>query len=85
MFQTGRRYSCAKIAKTINNVFASLLLQIAIFITDINNKSPEPDYDNFNTTVYIYENATTGDDITFVAATDLDRDGKLHLIVTQIS
>lgn len=46
--------------------------QIKIDITDINNKVPE--VDALQIDIEIYENATTGDFIRQVVATDLDRD-----------
>lgn len=49
--------------------------QIAIDIIDINNKLPEAG--DFESEIYLYENATTGDLITKVIATDLDRDSKV--------
>lgn len=36
-----------------------------------------PEIDRFDAEVKIYENATTGELITTVEVTDLDRDGKL--------
>lgn len=46
-----------------------------IEITDINNKVPE--VGEFLTEISRYENATTGDFISRVNTTDLDRDGIL--------
>lgn len=48
--------------------------KISIYIVDINNKIPEEA--EFEKEIYLYENATTGDFITQVVATDLDRDSK---------
>ncbi|CAH2085837.1 unnamed protein product [Euphydryas editha] len=47
---------------------------LTIRIIDINNKDPEAKTDKFNTTVFIYENAKTGDDVVTLVAEDLDRD-----------
>lgn len=50
------------------------MFQIKIDITDINNKAPKAE--DFLMEVSLYENATTGDLISRVIATDLDRDGE---------
>ncbi|VVD00119.1 unnamed protein product [Leptidea sinapis] len=47
---------------------------ISIFIIDINNKMPFPETDKFNETVYIYENATSGDEVVSLVSLDQDRD-----------
>ncbi|KAJ6639917.1 Cadherin-23 [Pseudolycoriella hygida] len=45
---------------------------IKIHIIDINNKIPT--FGEFNTTVELYENATTGDEIRTILTSDMDRD-----------
>lgn len=54
--------------------------QITINITDINNKIPEPDHTRLELKVEIYENATSGDFVTTIAAFDLDRDGMWNIL-----
>lgn len=53
-----------------------LIPQIQIRITDTNNKIPQ--VGDFAMNIWLYENATTGDEITRVIATDLDRDSEIH-------
>lgn len=57
--------------------------QIQIRITDTNNKIPQ--VGDFAMEIKLYENATTGDEITRVIATDLDRDSKDKSIIINLS
>lgn len=43
---------------------------------DTNNKKPEALSTQFDTIIYIYENATSGDEVVQLVTSDLDRDGK---------
>lgn len=56
--------------------------QIQIRITDTNNKIPQ--VGDFAMEIKLYENATTGDEITRVSATDLDRDSKDKSIIINL-
>ncbi|XP_041988818.1 cadherin-23-like [Aricia agestis] len=58
---------------------------ITIEIIDTNNKVPFERTDKFNVTVYIYENATTGDEVVVLASSDLDRDEIYHTVSYQIN
>ena len=57
--------------------------QIQIRITDTNNKIPQ--VGEFAKEIWLYENATTGDEITRVIATDLDRDSEDNSIIINLS
>lgn len=57
--------------------------QIQIRITDTNNKIPQ--VGDFAMEISLYENATTGDEITRVLVTDLDRDSKDNSIIINLS
>ncbi|XP_052759577.1 LOW QUALITY PROTEIN: cadherin-23-like [Galleria mellonella] len=58
---------------------------ITIQITDTNNKWPQPEISKFNTTVWIYENATHGDEVVQIVSSDLDRDELYHTVSYQIN
>ncbi|XP_039750968.1 protocadherin-16-like isoform X2 [Pararge aegeria] len=58
---------------------------ITIQIIDTNNKIPTVRTDLFNATVYLYENATQGDEVVIVASEDLDRDEIYHTVSYQIN
>ncbi|KAM3956312.1 LOW QUALITY PROTEIN: cadherin-AgCad1-like [Aphomia sociella] len=58
---------------------------IIISITDTNNKWPQAEIEKFNTTVWIYENATHGDDVVKIISSDLDRDELYHTVSYQIN
>ncbi|XP_045767241.1 cadherin-23-like [Maniola jurtina] len=58
---------------------------ITIQIIDTNNKSPMARTDLFNVTVYLYENATQGDEVVVVVSEDLDRDVIYHTVSYQIN
>ncbi|CAH0582882.1 unnamed protein product [Chrysodeixis includens] len=55
---------------------------LCIDIIDTNNKSPETE--NANITVWVWENATEGDTVAQLSATDLDRDELYHTVRYQI-
>lgn len=59
----------------------TVFFQITIEILDTNNKTPFPDTSLFNNTVYIYENATSGDPVLQLYAGDYDRDGEIFLLL----
>nr|QNS31153.1 cadherin [Cnaphalocrocis medinalis] len=58
---------------------------IQIEILDTNNKVPEADYERFNVTVYVWENATTGDEVVQLYSSDLDRDEIYNTVRYQIN
>lgn len=74
-------FGFGKIFNTYLKIFILLLVfrifQLEIFIIDTNNKNPNPLTNEFNTTLYIYENASTNYEIVKIKAEDLDRDGIL--------
>ncbi|XP_063827674.1 protocadherin Fat 3-like [Ostrinia nubilalis] len=53
---------------------------IEIEIIDTNNKVPEPLTEKFNTTVYVWENATSGDEVVQLYSHDRDRDELYHTV-----
>jgi hypothetical protein len=58
----------------INTIIKNFVyFQIKITVIDINNKFPQ--IEDFETVIEMYENATTGDHIVTVIASDKDRDG----------
>ncbi|KAJ0177622.1 hypothetical protein K1T71_006495 [Dendrolimus kikuchii] len=59
--------------------------EIAIQIIDTNNKEPFPIRDLFNVTVYVWENATSGDEVVQIISDDLDRDEIYHTVRYQIN
>lgn len=63
----------------------NLQLQIAIAITDTNNKIPRAETDMFPSEERIYENAPNGTKITTIIASDQDRDRKCAYITRYLS
>ncbi|XP_026330204.1 protocadherin Fat 4-like [Hyposmocoma kahamanoa] len=53
---------------------------ITIQILDTNNRIPTPDTTMYNETVYIFENATSGDFVQQLFSNDLDRDEIYHTV-----
>ncbi|XP_063386111.1 protein dachsous-like [Cydia fagiglandana] len=51
--------------------------EISIYITDTNNKEPQPDYTQFQVEVEIYEDAGEGSEVVQLVAADQDREGEL--------
>ncbi|XP_068627415.1 cadherin-AgCad1-like [Battus philenor] len=58
---------------------------ITIEIIDTNNKVPRAETDKFDVVVYVYENATSGDEIVQIVAKDDDRDEMYSTVRYQIS
>ncbi|CAG4933762.1 unnamed protein product [Parnassius apollo] len=58
---------------------------IAIQIIDTNNKVPQAETDKFDVVVYVYENATSGDEIVQIVSSDKDRDEIYHTVRYQIN
>lgn len=59
--------------------------EISIYITDTNNKEPQPDYTQFQVEVEIYEDATEGTEVVQLVATDQDREAIYHTVRYQIN
>lgn len=57
-----------------------ILLQISISIIDTNNKNPQIELTEFETTIRMYENATEEDYVGKVIASDLDRDAPHNVL-----
>ncbi|XP_050349459.1 protocadherin Fat 3-like [Nymphalis io] len=58
---------------------------ITIQIIDTNNKNPMARTDKFETTVYLYENAKSGDEVVVIKSEDLDRDEIYNTVSYQIN
>ncbi|XP_038217094.1 protocadherin Fat 1-like [Zerene cesonia] len=58
---------------------------ITIAIQDTNNKVPYPNTMEFPEVVYIYENATSGDEVVTLVSNDYDRDEMYHTVRYQIN
>ncbi|CAG4946142.1 unnamed protein product [Colias eurytheme] len=58
---------------------------ITIAIQDTNNKVPYPNTQEFLEVVYIYENATSGDEVVKLMSKDYDRDEMYHTVRYQIN
>nr|XP_026498507.1 protein dachsous-like [Vanessa tameamea] len=58
---------------------------ITIQIIDTNNKNPMARTDMFNTTVSLYENAKSGDEVVVIKSEDLDRDEMYNTVSYQIN
>nr|QFP12818.1 cadherin-related midgut membrane protein [Lymantria xylina] len=58
---------------------------ISIYIIDTNNKIPQAEIELFSTTVYVWENATSGTEIETIISSDLDRDEIYHTVSYQIN
>ncbi|XP_063540838.1 protocadherin Fat 1-like [Cydia strobilella] len=59
--------------------------EISIYITDTNNKEPQPDYTQFQVEVEIYEDAGEGTEVVQLVATDQDREAIYHTVSYQIN
>ncbi|XP_075975778.1 cadherin-AgCad1-like [Anticarsia gemmatalis] len=63
--------------------------EITINIIDTNNKVPQPemppDEEDFEGIIYVWENATSGDEVYTVLSSDLDRDEIYHTVSYQIN
>ncbi|XP_053605469.1 protocadherin Fat 3-like [Plodia interpunctella] len=59
--------------------------EISIRIIDTNNKIPVAETSQFNETVWIYENATSGDTVVQLVSSDLDRDEIYYTVSYQIN
>ncbi|XP_013167274.1 PREDICTED: cadherin-23-like isoform X1 [Papilio xuthus] len=58
---------------------------ITIYIIDTNNKTPRAETEEFDVVVYVYENATSGDDIVYLVSSDDDRDEMYNTVRYQIN
>ncbi|CAH2040187.1 unnamed protein product, partial [Iphiclides podalirius] len=59
--------------------------EISIEIIDTNNKVPRAEIEQFDTVIYVYENATSGDEIVRIVSSDDDRDAMYNTVRYQIN
>ncbi|XP_063374408.1 cadherin-23-like [Cydia amplana] len=59
--------------------------EISIYITDTNNKEPQPDYTQFQVEVQVYEDSGEGTEVVQLVATDQDREAIYHTVRYQIN